>query len=138
MQSNLKFMEVRFLTYIVRRIPTHNIQLEHRFSTRTISDWAISAERLRWITWRAALKRSAVLTTLEIDKSKFGLRKFNRGGAVKGQWVFGGIERESGNLFLVPVPDRSTDTLMAVITDWIETGTTVSSDCWAAYLDDHG
>jgi hypothetical protein len=54
--------------------------------------------------------------------------------------VFGGIERESGNLFLVAVPDRSATTLMAVISEWIEPGTTVISDWWAAYrdLDAHG
>jgi len=47
---------------------------------------------------------------------------------VKGQWVFGGVERESGETFLVPVPDRTSDTLMAIICDWIEPGTTVISD----------
>jgi hypothetical protein len=40
--------------------------------------------------------------TAEIDETKFGQRKYNRGHAVKGQWVFGGVERESGKTFLVP------------------------------------
>ena len=30
----------------------------------------------------------------------FGRRKYNRGHPVKGQWVFGGVERESGKTFL--------------------------------------
>jgi len=47
--------------------------------------------------------------------------------------VFGGVERESGKTFLVP--DRTADTLMAVIDAWIEPGTTVISDCWGAYRD---
>jgi hypothetical protein len=34
-----------------------------------------------------------------------------------------------------PVPDRTANTLMVVISDWIESGTTVISECWAAYLD---
>ena len=38
--------------------------------------------------------------TVKIDDSKFGRRKYNRGHKVKGQWVFGGVERESGNTFL--------------------------------------
>jgi transposase-like protein len=63
----------------------------------------------------------------------FGRRKYNRGPTVKGQWVFGGVERESGRTFLVPVPDRTADTLMTVIDTWIEPGTTVISNCWAAY-----
>jgi transposase len=49
--------------------------------------------------------------------------------------VFGGVERESGETFLVPVQDRTADTLMATIRDWIEPGTTVISDYWGAYRD---
>jgi transposase-like protein len=71
--------------------------------------------------------------TVEIDESKFGKRKYSRGHPVKGQWMFGGVERESGKTFLVHVPDRTADTLMAVIDAWIEPGTTVISDCWGAY-----
>ena len=46
-----------------------------------------------------------------------------------------GVERESGKTFLVPVPHRTADTLMAVLRDWIEPGTTVINDCWSAYCD---
>jgi hypothetical protein len=35
-----------------------------------------------------------------------------------------GVEWNSGKTFLVPIPDRDVDTLMALIA-WIETGTTV-------------
>jgi len=73
--------------------------------------------------------------TFEIDESKFFRRKYHRGHPVKGQWVFGGIERETGKTFVVPVPDRTVDTLMAVIDTWIEPGTTVISYCWRAYRD---
>jgi hypothetical protein len=52
--------------------------------------------------------------TVDIDDSKFGRRKYTRGHAVKVQWVFGGVERESGRTFLLPVPDRKADTLIAV------------------------
>jgi transposase-like protein len=71
--------------------------------------------------------------TVKIDESTFSRRKYHRGHPVKGQWVFGGVERETGETFLVPVKDRTADTLMAIIRDWIEPGTTVISDCWAAY-----
>jgi transposase-like protein len=73
--------------------------------------------------------------TVEIDESKFGRRKYHRGHPVKGQWVFGGVERESGRTFFVPVSDRTVDTRTNVIRAWIEPGTTVISDCWAAYWD---
>jgi hypothetical protein len=47
--------------------------------------------------------------------------------------VFGGVEREYGKTFLVPVTDRTANTLIVVHRDWIEPSTTVISDCWSAY-----
>jgi transposase-like protein len=84
-------------------------------------------------TERCSVKIGGPNKTVEIDESKFGRRKYHRGHPVKGQWVFGCVERESGRKFLVPVQDRAADTLSAVIRDWIEPRTKVISDCWAAY-----
>jgi hypothetical protein len=53
--------------------------------------------------------------TVEIDERKFGRRKYHRGHAVKGKWVFGGVERKSGRTFLVTIPDRTAGTLITVI-----------------------
>lgn len=39
---------------------------------------------------------------VEIDESKFGRRKYNR-GRVEGQWLFGGFLRGTGRVFIVPV-----------------------------------
>ena len=71
--------------------------------------------------------------TVEIDESKYGKRKYNRGRRVEGQWVFGGICREDKNCFLVTVPDRSSDTLIPIINTLIAPGSTINSDCWASY-----
>jgi len=73
--------------------------------------------------------------TVEIDDSKFGQRKYNWGNKVNGQWVFGGVKRKPGKPFPVPVPDRNADTSKAIIRDWIEPGTKVTSDCWLANRD---
>ena len=70
---------------------------------------------------------------MEIDESKFGRRKYNVGRLVEGQWVFGGICRETREFFLVPVEARNAETLLQVIKDYIESGTTIISDCWKAY-----
>jgi transposase-like protein len=100
----------------------------------TLADWGMFCrEVMLAFLQRNSAKIGGPNKTVEIDKSKFGRRKYHRGHPVKGQWVFGGVERESGQTFLVPVQDRAADTLLAVIRDWLEPGTTVISDCWGAY-----
>ena len=60
--------------------------------------------------------------TVEIDESKFGKTKFNRGCYIEGQWVFSGICRQ-----------RDKDTLLPIIRAHIMPGTCVMSDIWKAY-----
>ena len=77
---------------------------------------------------------------VDIDESKFGKRKFNRGHNVEDQWVFGGVARGSGKVFVVAVLDRFQKTLLLVIKEWIKPGTSAFSDCWKSYdcLTDEG
>lgn len=77
---------------------------------------------------------------VQIDESKIGKRKYHRGHRVEGQWVFGGIEEGSRKCFIETVEKRDKDTLILLIKKWIEPGTTIISDCWAAYkcLEDYG
>ena len=71
---------------------------------------------------------------VEIDKSKFGKRKYNRGHAVEGVWVFGGVERtEERRCFAVPVERRNAETLIPLIVAHIAPGSIILSDLWAAY-----
>jgi len=78
--------------------------------------------------------------TVEIDESKFGKTKYNRGRYIEGQWVFGGIYRQTKACFLVPVAQRDKDTLLPIIRAHILPGTRVMSDMWKAYdcLKDEG
>jgi len=66
---------------------------------------------------------------VEIDESKFDRRKYNRRHRVDGQWIFGGVQRETGACFLIPVERRDKDTLLTAINDWILPGITIISDC---------
>jgi hypothetical protein len=50
---------------------------------------------------------------------------------MKEGWVCGRVERDSVKHFLVPLPDFTAETLMALINAWIEPGTTLISDGWA-------
>ena len=70
---------------------------------------------------------------VEIDESKFGRRKYNRGRYVDGHWVFGGTQRIIGDCFLVEVNRRDAATLMPIIHQYIAPGSTVYSDEWRAY-----
>ena len=70
---------------------------------------------------------------VEIDESVMAKRKYNRGRVLKEVWIFGGICREDKQLFLIIVPDRTSVTLLKAIKDHILPGTTIYSDCWAAY-----
>lgn len=72
-------------------------------------------------------------TTIEIDKAKFGKRKFNRGRIVNEIWVFRGMRRDTGETFFQPVTARNTVTLLDVIKNWVQPGTTIISDCLRAY-----
>ena len=42
---------------------------------------------------------------VEIDESKFGKTKYNKGRLVTGQWVFGGICHKTREFFVTTVPN---------------------------------
>ena len=53
---------------------------------------------------------------VEIDETKFGKRKYNKGHRVEGFWVFGGVERTAERkFFVVREPDRSRITFEQLI-----------------------
>lgn len=70
---------------------------------------------------------------VEIDESVFCKRKYHRGRRRDHTWVLGAIERHSGRCFLVPVADRTANTLNQVILRYILPGSRIISDGWAGY-----
>lgn len=72
---------------------------------------------------------------IEVDESIFGRSKYNRGRFISGQWVFGGIDRETRKTFFIPVKNRDAKTLREVLEEWVLPGTTIISDCWKGYTD---
>jgi transposase-like protein len=71
--------------------------------------------------------------TVEIDESAFVRRKHNVGRQVATQWVFGGLDNETKEGFLVAVPHRNAATLLPILQQYVLPGTTAVSDLWAAY-----
>lgn len=71
---------------------------------------------------------------VEIDESLFYKPKNHVGRSLGQGWIFGGVERNNhANAFMVMVPDRTADTLLPIIQQYVHTGTTIISDCWGAY-----
>ena len=120
-QSNLTFREILLVTYdIMRRETALRIKEEFCLSSSTVADWGtFCRETMLMFMEGYSEKIGGPNKNVEIDESKFGRLKYHRGHPVKGQWVFGGVERKSGRTFLVPVPDRTADTLVAIMRDWI-------------------
>ncbi|KCZ77661.1 hypothetical protein H311_01326 [Anncaliia algerae PRA109] len=72
---------------------------------------------------------------VEIDETKLGKRKYNRGRVVDGVWVVGGIERTpEKKCFLVEVPDRSAETIEKIISLYVLPGSIVYTDCFKSYI----
>ena len=71
---------------------------------------------------------------VEIDESKFGKRKYNRGHRVDGVWIFGMVERtEERRIHLLAVDDRKASTLKKALVKRVDSESTIYSDCWKGY-----
>ena len=74
---------------------------------------------------------------VEIEQNKFGKKRkcsaISNGRVADGHWVFGGIERGSGECFLVEVENRDAATLLPIITQHVRPGSAVLTDDWSAY-----
>jgi hypothetical protein len=72
---------------------------------------------------------------VELDESKFGKRKYNRGHHVEGVWVFGGVERTpERKVFLTMVEKRDAHTLRSIILKHVHPGSILVTDFWRGYL----
>lgn len=71
---------------------------------------------------------------VEIDETKLGKRKYNRGHRVDGVWILVGVERSTDRkVFLERVVDRSAATLEDVIRRHVLPGSIVHTDLWKGY-----
>jgi transposase-like protein len=71
---------------------------------------------------------------VELDESKFGRRKYNRGRTVEGTWVFGMVEKsQERKIIVLPVPNREAATLQSLIARYIHPDSILYSDMWGGY-----
>ncbi|XP_035220039.1 uncharacterized protein LOC118193106 [Stegodyphus dumicola] len=127
--------------YWVNRLPVDYWISDLEISSRTAADWnSFCREVCVEFCENDMGMLGGMNVIVEIDESKFGKRKYQRGRRVEGKWVFGGIERGSNKCFFKVVRDRSKDCLLSFIKEYILPGTIIISDCWKSYecLEDEG
>lgn len=72
---------------------------------------------------------------VELDESKIGKRKYNRGHHVEGVWILGGVERTANRrTFFVPIQERSANCLLPLISRHVLPGSIIYTDLWRGYL----
>jgi transposase-like protein len=71
---------------------------------------------------------------VEVDETKLGKRKYNRGHRVDGVWVVVGVERtDARRVFVIPVESRDSLTLQRVVHTHVHAGSVVYTDLWKGY-----
>ena len=74
--------------------------------------------------------------TVQIDEVLLYRRKYNRGRKKRQLWIFGLVEQELPaytKLLLVPVHDRTTVTLLPIISNHVAPGIGIVSDVFSQY-----
>lgn len=121
--------------------PRHNtLKAEVEIPNSAAINWSVYCREvcLHWV-YQNRRQIGGPGTIVEMDEGELACRK--RGGMVKGQWVFGGVQRgDSSKFFVVPVEECEAKTVIKLVKDWILPGTIVISDCWKVYdtLQDEG
>ena len=142
--SNLHLERWKYLAFLWLFVRKTNMKISVslcQISTNTFTAWKREfGFMLEKAILNAAPMIGGVGHIVEIDESLFGKRKYNRGHGVHGAWVFGGVDRTTGEVFALPVEKRNAAALTLIIKHFIKSGTTIHSDQWAAYrkLSDEG
>ncbi|CAF0914656.1 unnamed protein product [Didymodactylos carnosus] len=124
------------MMYWSQRLDSHkfikrNIQI---LGDATIADWKNFMRDLcleYFIRYPIAI--SGVDHVVEIDESAWTKRKYSRGRLVGTRWVFGGVDRDTREGFVVLIDRRDSATLILLIHQFILPGTIIHSDVWRAY-----
>jgi hypothetical protein len=136
-KSNLTLAEILKVTYYWSHSYSQ-VQTQHEFgiSSATCVDWYMFA---REVCEEDIIRNSQPIggpdIRVQIDETKVGKLKFNRGHRVNGQWVFGGREEfDRTKIFMVCVELSNSDTLLPIIQKWILPGSVIISDYWKASM----
>lgn len=128
---------VLLLFYLLNAMPTKFIQMCLGTDKKTIYTYRrkitkIMKKEFKRLKWRIGGKK----VVIEVDESKFGKRKYNRGRMIDGVWVVGLVERtEQRKIILKKVKTKDKDTLSKIVKKYVKKGSKVFSDEWKGYVD---
>ena len=126
---------LEFFYYFLSKCSFTTIQLITGHSSRTISNLLLRTQNIiaRNIT-EMDTQIGGPGIVVQLDESKFGTRKYNRGHSVEGVWLFGGVEEtESRKFFAVNVLKRDSETLTQLILKHVLPGSIIVTDGWKGY-----
>ena len=74
---------------------------------------------------------------VELDETQLTHKQRDGGRVLPGsdEWILGGIDRTTGEIFVVPVENRKRKTLKPLILKHVRPGTVIFTDSWKAYDD---
>lgn len=106
----------QIMTYFLYLAPPHQafITSELQISRQSVVTWShfIRQAELEWCPANTSQTLGGPNTVVEVDEAKFGHQKYNRGRVPQDQWVLGGVQRGTNNIFLKVVQERDQATLM--------------------------
>ena len=140
-RSRLTPSKILHITYLwLTKSSTETIRIQTGISSDTACNWLNYLHQL--VSWdienlQSESKIGGNDVIVEIDESKFGKRKNNRGHHIEGVCVVGGVERTpEKKLFSVTVPNRDAKTLANIIENNVLPRSIVYTDCWKGYRDE--
>ncbi|XP_066990720.1 uncharacterized protein [Macrobrachium rosenbergii] len=115
--------------FTVGRLTQEEVSSFVGVSAHTVNDWyRLCHEVVLHHVKGTSTQVGGVGKVVEICEARFGKRKNGEERLLEGVWVLGGLERQSERTFMVPVPDRTKETLVVQIREWILPGTKIISD----------
>ena len=92
---------LQLLYWWAKDMPVNRVAEEVCTTEGTVVDWFLRFREL-CASYLLATSTSigGVGHTVEVDECLFGKRKYNRGRLREGVWVFGGIDRDTKEVFL--------------------------------------
>jgi len=121
--------------YLTRNMSTKAISLVLNVSKYTIKKYK---RRLSKIMKKIIKENNTKIggngIIVEVDESKFGHRKYNRGRIVEGVWILGLVERtQQRRTIMVTIKRKTAKSLRKRILKYVAEGSIIHSDGWKGY-----